>query len=156
MKNFSVKPVNILLVEDNPGDVILTKKAFEKCGVSHRFDVVEDGEKASNYLFKRGEFSEATTPDIIFMDINLPKKDGRQVLEEIDGDPLLRMIPVIILTSSKSDQDVVKSYRFHANSYVLKPTDMHTFEELVKAIESFWFKASVLPEEDEIRKCLQS
>lgn len=137
--------VEILLVEDNPGDVLLTKTAFEQAKISHNISAVEDGEQALDYLNKRDGYENATRPDLILLDLNMPKKDGREVLAEIKKDENLKRIPVIVLTSSQAEQDVSKSYDLHANSYISKPVDLKKFSEIISAIESFWFSVSVLP-----------
>ena len=144
-KNAQGKPIDILLVEDNPGDVFLTKKAFKTAKLTNHLIVAEDGEKAMEILRKSGEFANAPTPDLILLDLNLPGKDGREVLEEIKSDQNLRRIPVIILTSSDAERDILESYNMHANSYVIKPIDFNKFTEVVKSIEDFWFTAVILP-----------
>lgn len=145
MTHFNGKPVEILLVEDNPGDVELTREAFLQCKISNSIHVARDGEEALDFLYKRGDFAEAITPDIVLLDLNLPKKDGRQVLEEIKQDENLRRTPVVILTSSQAEKDVVKTYNLHANSYLIKPVNLQRFAEVVEAIENFWFTVVVLP-----------
>ena len=144
------KIVEILLVEDNPGDVVLTKEAFADAKIHNNINVAADGEEALKYLRKEGEFANATVPDIILLDINLPKKDGREVLAEIKVDEVLRRIPVVVLTSSKAEQDVVDVYDLHANSYLVKPVSLEKFIDVVNAIESFWFSVVVLPTDDEV------
>ena len=144
------KIVEILLVEDNPGDVVLTKEAFADAKIHNNINVAADGEEALKYLRKEGEFANATVPDIILLDINLPKKDGREVLAEIKVDEVLRRIPVVVLTSSKAEQDVVDVYDLHANSYLVKPVNLEKFIDVVSAIESFWFSVVVLPTDDEV------
>lgn len=140
-----MKLVDILLVEDNPGDVLLTKEAFAEAKVKNNISVARDGEEALDYLYKRNGFESAVIPDIILLDLNMPKKDGREVLAEIKDNETLKRIPVVILTSSQAEQDVAKSYDLHANSYVLKPVDLNKFTEIVNAIESFWLSVVVLP-----------
>jgi len=144
------KIVEILLVEDNPGDVVLTKEAFADAKIHNNINVAADGEEALKYLRKEGEFANATVPDIILLDINLPKKDGRQMLAEIKDDATLRRIPVVVLTSSKAEQDIVDAYDLHANSYLVKPVSLEKFIDVVNAIESFWFSVVVLPTDDEV------
>ncbi len=146
MKSTNGKTVQILLVEDNPGDVLLTQEAFKSAKIGNIIHVVEDGEKALDYLHKRSSYSAVDTPDLIFLDLNLPKKDGREVLEEIKHDENLRRIPVVILTSSKAEKDVLVSYGLHANCYVVKPLNLESFIEIVAAIEAFWFSIVVLPQ----------
>ena len=147
MKIFNGRAAEILLVEDNPGDVMLTKEAFLEAKVNNNITVVKDGEEALNYLKKEAAFAEVTTPDIILLDLNLPKKDGREVLSVIKQDTSLRRIPVIVLTSSKAEQDVINTYDLHANGYMVKPVDFEQFNKIVQAVENFWFSVVVLPEE---------
>ncbi|MCM8528624.1 MAG: response regulator [Lentisphaeraceae bacterium] len=139
------KPIEIMLVEDNPGDVFLTKKAFKTAKITNQLMVAEDGEIAMAMLRKEGKYKDTVTPDLILLDLNLPGKDGREVLEEIKEDEELRRIPVIILTSSHAEKDILESYNMHANSYVIKPLDFSKFTEIVKSIEDFWFTTVVLP-----------
>lgn len=140
-----MKPINILLVEDNEGDVFLTRKAFEKAKITNTLHVAEDGEIALKMLRLQPPYENAIKPDIILLDINLPKIDGKQVLAEVKADPELRRIPVVILTSSNAEKDVLKTYDLHANSYIIKPIDIDKFREVVQAIEDFWFSVVVLP-----------
>jgi two-component system, chemotaxis family, response regulator Rcp1 len=137
--------IEILLVEDNPGDVDLTKEALQDAKVRNRLNVVDDGAKAVDFLFKRGEYADAPRPDIILLDLNLPKKDGRQVLKEIKADPQLAEIPVVILTTSQADEDILRSYQLHANCYITKPVDFKQFMHVVKSIEEFWLTVVKLP-----------
>lgn len=139
------KPIEIMLVEDNPGDVFLTKKAFKTAKITNQLMVAEDGEIAMAMLRKEGKYKDTVTPDLILLDLNLPGKDGREVLEEIKEDEELRRIPVIILTSSHAEKDILESYNMHANSYVIKPLDFSKFTEIVKSIEDFWFTTVILP-----------
>ena len=140
------RPVEILLVEDNKGDAILTKKAFESASLKVNIAVAEHGEEAVNMLFKKGEFKNAITPDLILLDLNLPRLNGKVVLADIKKDKKLRHIPVLLLTSSCAEMDVLKSYASFANGYIVKPTDLAKFSELIKAIEAFWFNVVVLPD----------
>jgi chemotaxis family two-component system response regulator Rcp1 len=140
------KPVDILLVEDNPGDVRLTIEALKEGKVRNTLNVCKDGAEALDYLFRRDKYAEAKRPDIILLDLNLPKKDGREVLAEIKSDPNLRRIPVVVLTTSRAEEDVMKSYDLHVNCYITKPVDMNQFIDVVKAIDSFWFSIVQLPE----------
>jgi two-component system, chemotaxis family, response regulator Rcp1 len=140
-----LRPINILLVEDNPGDVDLTKEALADAKVSNRLHVVDDGAKAIDFLFKKGTYADAPRPDIILLDLNLPKKDGRQVLAEIKADPCLTKIPVVILTTSQAEEDILRSYQLHANCYVTKPVDFKQFLKVVKSIEEFWLTVVKLP-----------
>ena len=131
-------PVNILLVEDNPGDVRLTQEALKDSKMLNNLRVVEDGVEAMAYLRREREYADAARPDLILLDLNLPKKDGREVLGEIKGDPALRCIPVVILTTSTAEQDVLRAYDLHANCYVTKPVDLEQFINVVQSIEEFW------------------
>jgi len=141
------KPIEILLVEDNEGDVFLAKRAFKKARIANNINVACDGEVAIQMLNNQGEYQDNAKPDIIFLDINMPKKDGKQVLAEIKSNDKLKRIPVIILTSSKAEQDVLKTYDLHANGYIIKPIDIQQFHEVVTAIEEFWFTIVTMPPE---------
>ena len=142
----SARPIEILLVEDNPGDVFLTKKAFVTSKLANHLVVAPDGEVALKMLKKEDEYEAQPTPDIILLDLNLPKVDGKEVLEAIKEDEKLRKIPVVILTSSNAEKDILMSYELHANSYIVKPVDFSNFLDIVNSIESFWFSIVVLPE----------
>lgn len=135
------KPIEILLVEDNEGDVFLTRRVFDKAKIKNSITVACDGEVAMEKL----KNSRNDRPDIILLDINLPKKDGKQVLEEIKNDPELRTIPVVILTSSKAEKDILESYNLHANSYIIKPVTLEKFGEVASIVENFWFGVVALP-----------
>ena len=137
-KTEQIELIEILMVEDNPGDVRLTKEALKEYKIRNELHVVEDGVEAMKFLNKEGEYQDAPTPDLIFLDLNLPKKDGREVLEEIKADPQLRRVPVIVLTSSGAEEDIVRSYDLHANAYVTKPVRLQEFIDAVRAIEDFW------------------
>ncbi len=139
--------IEILLVEDNPGDVRLTREALKDGKIVNNLHVAEDGVEALAYLRREGEYSDAVRPELILLDLNLPKKDGREVLAEIKADKDLRRIPVVILTSSAAEQDIVKSYNLHANCYVTKPVDLDQFINVVKSIEYFWLTVVRLPPE---------
>ena len=141
----NVRPVQILLVEDNPGDVGLTLEALKEATVLNKLTVVKDGIEALSLLRRQGQHAHAARPDLILLDLNLPKKDGREVLAEIKADDNLKRIPVIILTTSQNEQDVVKSYNLHANCYITKPLDLDQFIKVVKSIEDFWLGIVVLP-----------
>lgn len=143
------RPINILLVEDNPGDVRLTKEAFKEGRLLNEIEVVMDGVEAMDYLKKRGQYASATRPDLILLDLNLPKKNGHEVLKEIKSDDSLRLIPVIILTTSRAERDILEAYGLNANSYVSKPVDMNQFMEVVKAFEFFWFMVATLPPKEQ-------
>lgn len=137
--------MQILLVEDNEGDVRLIKEAFNESHIEKTFCVAKDGEEALNYLYKRGEYIDCTRPDIIFLDINLPKKNGFEVLDQIKHDPDLKTIPVIMLSSSSSEDHIHKSYVLNANCYITKPVDFDEYTQVVKTIEDFWFDKAKLP-----------
>lgn len=139
------KPVEILLVEDNEADIRLTQEGLREAKIWNNLNIVRDGEEAMDYLNKKGECQDAVTPDLILMDINLPKKDGCEVLKEIKNDKKLAHIPVVILTTSEAEKDIVKSYKLHANCYVTKPMGMDQFVDVIKAIENFWFSIVKLP-----------
>ena len=147
MKNHEahIKPVDILLVEDNPADVMLTREALKESKISTTLNVTTDGEEALNYVKRLGKHMAATTPDLILLDLNLPKKDGLSVLSEIKADPILRRIPVIILTTSDSEKDISNTYANNANCYIIKPTDFRQFVNVVKTIEDFWLTIVRLP-----------
>ena len=138
-------PVEILLVEDNPGDHRLTKEALKEGKVYSNLHWAKDGVEAMEFLRRQGKFAEAPRPDIILLDLNLPKKDGREVLQEIKSDDVLRRIPVVVLTTSKAEEDVLKSYNLHANCYVTKPVDLEQFIRVVKSIDVFWLTVVTLP-----------
>jgi CheY-like chemotaxis protein len=138
-------PIEILLVEDNPGDVDLTREALEEAKVSNRLHVMEDGAKALDFLHKRGDYAAAPRPDLILLDLNLPKKDGRQVLAEIKSITELAQIPVVILTTSDADEDILRAYQLHANCYVTKPVNFAQFLKVIKTIEDFWLTVVKLP-----------
>jgi chemotaxis family two-component system response regulator Rcp1 len=139
------RPVEILLVEDNPGDVRLTAEALLDGKVWNRLSVAPDGVEALAFLRREGTHVAAPRPDVILLDLNLPKKDGRQVLAEIKSDTDLRRIPVVILTTSKAEEDIVKTYDLHANCYITKPVDLMQFLNVVQAVEDFWFCVVKLP-----------
>lgn len=140
-----IKPIEILLVEDNLGDVRLTREAVKEGKVKNNLSVARDGVEALDFLFKRGEFKNVVRPDLILLDLNLPKKDGREVLYEIKKDENLKTIPVVILTTSKAEEDILKAYNLHANCYITKPMNLSFFIEVVKAIDNFWFTIVKLP-----------
>lgn len=139
------RAIEILLVEDNPGDVRLTIEAFKEGKLTNNMNVVGDGEEAMAFLRKEGEYENAPRPDIILLDLNMPKKDGREVLAEIKQDPNLKRIPVVILTTSNAEKDILKSYDLHANCYINKPVDLNQFIEVVKYIKDFWLTIVRLP-----------
>jgi len=139
------RPIEILLVEDNPGDVRLTKEALKDSKIRNNLSVVMDGVEALAFLRKEVKYTNAPRPELILLDLNLPKKDGREVLKEIKDDDDLKRIPIAILTISKAEEDIIKTYNSHANCYITKPIDMDQFVKIVKAIEDFWFTIVTLP-----------
>ncbi len=139
------RPIEILLVEDSPSDTDLTVEALEAAKVCNRLSVVADGVEALDFLRRRGTFGDAPRPDLILLDLNLPRKSGREVLAEIKEDEGLKAIPVVVLTTSQADQDVLLAYSLHANCYITKPVDFRQFLEVVKSIESFWLTVVKLP-----------
>ena len=140
-------PIEVLLVEDSPGDVRLTREAFKDAKVHINLHVASDGAEAMDFLRREGEHAHASRPDLILLDLNLPKKDGREVLEEIKESPALKSIPVVILTTSASEEDILRSYRLHANCYITKPVDLDGFLKVVKSIDNFWLSVVKLPHE---------
>jgi len=148
MKNLNeMKAVEILLVEDNPGDARLAKEALMDSKFKNNLTTVADGVEALEYLYKKGIHQDAKTPDLILLDLNLPRKDGREVLAEIKTDDNLKRIPVVILTTSSAEEDVLKTYNLHANCYITKPIDLDQFMKVVKSIEDFWITIVKLPRE---------
>jgi len=145
MKRVDALAVDILLVEDNPGDVRLTKEALRDAKVLNEIYVAKDGVEAMEFLNKKGKFAKAPTPDMILLDLNLPRKDGREVLAEVKKDTKLKHIPVIVLTTSKADEDIIRSYNLHANAYITKPVDLNRLVEIIHALEEFWFTIVKLP-----------
>jgi two-component system response regulator len=140
-----MRSINILLVEDNPGDVVLARIAFEKSKFSVNVQVVTDGEEALEFLYKKGKHAGADTPDLILLDLNLPVKSGSEVLEELKSDTKLKVIPVIVLTTSQAEWDIIQCYRLHANCFVNKPFGFDSFDKVVTCIEDFWFNIVRLP-----------
>jgi CheY-like chemotaxis protein len=138
-------PINILLAEDNPGDVRLTREAFKEGKIKNNLYVVGDGLEAMSFLRQEGAYHDVPIPDLILLDLNMPKMDGREVLEAVKTDPKLKQIPVIILTTSDAEIDILRSYELHANCYISKPVDLDKFIEVVKQIEEFWFSIVRLP-----------
>jgi CheY-like chemotaxis protein len=141
----TITPIEILMIEDNEGDVFMTTEAFKTAKVSNNLSVVRDGAEAMAFLRHEGKFANAPRPDLILLDLNLPGRDGRQILSDIRSDPGLGTLPVVILTSSKAEQDVVKMYELHANCYIVKPVDFERLLEVVGAIETFWLTVVKLP-----------
>jgi chemotaxis family two-component system response regulator Rcp1 len=142
-----VGAIEVLLVEDSPGDVRLTREAFKDAKVHINLHVATDGAEAMAFLGRQGEHANVPRPDLILLDLNLPKKDGREVLEEIKESQILKSIPVVILTTSTSEADILRSYRLHANCYITKPVDLNGFLEVIKSIDSFWLSVVKLPRE---------
>lgn len=141
------KPVEILLVEDNPGDARLTIEAMREAKMSNVVNVVEDGVEAMAYLRQQGPYSNATRPDLILLDLNLPRMDGREVLAQVKTDPNLKRIPVVVLTTSQAEEDVFNAYDMHANCYVTKPVGLEQFLKIVSQIDAFWINVVTLPKE---------
>lgn len=139
------QPIEILLVEDDPGDVLMTQEAFTDYKIANRLTVISNGEDAIAYLRKQGRFAGVATPDLVLLDLNLPRRDGREVLLDIKGDPDLRRIPVVILTTSEAEEDVIAAYDLHANAYVRKPVDFVQFVAAVRAIDDFFITVVRLP-----------
>ncbi|GLY13214.1 response regulator [Kineosporia rhizophila] len=137
--------IAVLLVEDDPGDVLMTKEALEDTGVTSRLNVVGDGAEALDFLYRRGEYTDALLPDLILLDLNLPRMHGREVLQVIKEDPELRQIPVVVLTTSEAEEDVLRSYDLHANAYVTKPVDFERFITTVRHIDDFFVSVVRLP-----------
>lgn len=142
-----MKPIDILLVEDNPGDARLTREALAQSKVKNKLHYARDGEEAMAFLRHEGRFASAPTPDLVLLDLNLPRRDGREVLEDIKQDPRLMHIPVVVLTSSQAEEDIIRTYRLHANCFITKPVDLDQLTQVVHGIEQFWFTLVRLPPE---------
>ncbi|MFD5818909.1 response regulator [Streptomyces sp. NPDC059618] len=138
-------PIDVLLVEDDPGDELMTREAFEDNKIGNTLHVVRDGEEALDFLYRRAAHADAPRPDLILLDLNLPKYDGRQVLEKIKSDPALSHIPVVVLTTSAAEEDILRSYKLHANAYVTKPVDLDQFIAAVRQIDDFFVQVVRLP-----------
>ena len=147
MPQASGAPIEILLVEDNPGDVRLTQEAVREAKIRNTLNVVNDGEQAIAYVRRQGEYAERPRPDLILLDLNLPRKDGREVLQDLKSDPDLHRIPVVVLTSSAAEQDILRTYDLYANAYVTKPVDLEQFMRVVSSIQDFWLNIVKLPPE---------
>jgi CheY-like chemotaxis protein len=145
MNDASANPIVVLLVEDDPGDELMTREAFEENKVRNELHVARDGEDALDFVYRRNQYAEAPRPDLILLDLNLPKYDGREVLAQIKQDPELRSIPVVVLTTSQAEEDVLRSYRLHANAYVNKPVDFNRFIDVVRQIDNFFVSVVKLP-----------
>jgi len=142
----ATRPIDILLVEDDPGDELITREAFEHNKLQNRLHVARDGEEGLNYLYQRGAYGDAPRPDLILLDLNLPKYDGRHLLEKIKSDPDLSRIPVVVLTTSSAEEDILRSYKLHANAYVTKPVDLDQFIHAVRQIDEFFLQVVRLPD----------
>ncbi len=140
-----VQPIEVLLVEDDPGDELMTREAFEDNKIGNRLHVARDGEEALDFLYRRGLHADAPRVDLVLLDLNLPKYDGRQVLERIRADPDLTHLPVVVLTTSSSEEDILRSYKLHANAYVTKPVDVNQFIAAVRQIDDFFLSVVRLP-----------
>ncbi len=140
------RPIDILLIEDDPGDELITREAFEHNKVNNRLHVAHDGEEGLDYLYQRGKYQQARRPDLILLDLNLPKYDGRQLLEKIKFDSELCRIPVVVLTTSSAEEDILRSYNLHANAYVTKPVDLDQFMTVVRQIDEFFLQVVRLPQ----------
>jgi CheY-like chemotaxis protein len=145
MKTPEVRPIEILLVEDSPSDAEFTVEALKEAKIRNHLSLVEDGVQAMEFLHRQGQYAKAPRPDLIMLDLNLPRKDGREVLAELKADEHLKMIPVVVLTTSRADEDVLRAYQLHANCYITKPVDFQQFLSVVRAIESFWLFVVTLP-----------
>jgi CheY-like chemotaxis protein len=143
----NAKPIEILLVEDNAADVRLTEEALKEGKVRNNLHVARDGMEALEFLRRQGKFKDATRPDLILLDLNLPRRDGREVLADIKNDPELKLIPVVVLTTSSAEADILKSYKLHANCYITKPVDLEQFVNVVRSIDDFWLTVVRLPSE---------
>jgi two-component system, chemotaxis family, response regulator Rcp1 len=146
------RPIELLLVEDNPGDVRLTQEALKEGGLPVHLSVAYDGVEALDFLFHRGPYGKAPVPDLILLDLNLPRKNGREVLSEIKEDPDLKRIPVLVMTTSHAEQDIQKAYSLNANCYITKPMDLDEFLRIVHSIEEFWLKTVTLPDIARVRE----
>jgi CheY-like chemotaxis protein len=145
MEHVSVRPIDILLIEDNPGDARLTQEALREGRVRNRLSHVIDGVEAMAFVRREPPFADAPRPDLILLDLNLPRKDGREVLAELKADPRLRLIPVVVLTTSEAEQDILRAYELHGNCYITKPVDLEKFLHIVRAVENFWLAIVKLP-----------
>ena len=145
MEHNLVNPIDILVVEDNPGDARLIKEVLNEQKIFNSLFIVTDGVEAMNFLLNKGKYQDSPRPDLIILDLNLPKKDGREVLADIKADDNLKRIPVVIMTISQAEADILKSYNLHANCYITKPIDLDQFVKVIKSIEDFWFSIVKLP-----------
>ena len=149
MSEIHTIPVDLLLVEDSPGDVRLTMEALKEGRVINNLTVVHDGEEAIALLRRQGKYANAARPDLILLDLNLPRKSGLELLAEIKADPSLQQIPVVVLTTSRAEQDILRTYELHANCYIVKPVDLDQFIDVVQSIKNFWLAVVVLPPREE-------
>ncbi|OEJ62628.1 two-component system response regulator [Streptomyces agglomeratus] len=145
MSTPTIQPIEVLLVEDDPGDELMTREAFKDNKIGNTLHVAHDGQEALDFLYRKGQHTNAPRPDLILLDLNLPKYDGRQVLERIKSDPDLAHIPVIVLTTSSAEEDILRSYRLHANAYVTKPVDLDQFVSAIRQIDDFFVTVVRLP-----------
>ena len=150
MEHVAVRPIEILLIEDNPGDARLTREALREARVGNRLSHVNDGVEAMAFVRREPPFADAPRPDLILLDLKLPRKDGREVLAELKADPVLRLIPVVVLTTSEAEQDILRTYELHGNCYITKPVDLEKFLHIVRAVESFWLAIVKLPGQREV------
>jgi CheY-like chemotaxis protein len=141
----NLRPIRVLLVEDSPTDLLMTREALERSKLRIEIHAVEDGVKTMEFLRRTGKYSNAPRPDLVLLDLNLPKKDGREVLAEIKADPGLKSIPVVILTTSKAEEDIARAYQSHANCFITKPVGFANFNEVMRSIERYWFAVATLP-----------
>jgi CheY-like chemotaxis protein len=140
------RPIEVLLIEDDPGDELITREAFDHNKVNNRLNVAHDGQEGLDYLYQRGKYQDAVRPDLILLDLNLPKYDGRQLLERVKSDPDLARIPIVVLTTSSAEEDILRSYELHANAYVTKPVDLDQFISAVRQIDEFFLQVVRLPQ----------
>jgi chemotaxis family two-component system response regulator Rcp1 len=152
MTSNALRPIDILLVEDSPTDRLIAIEALKQALIINNMHTVENGVEAMAYLRREGKYADAARPDVILLDLNLPRKDGREVLLEIKNDDLLKFIPVVVLTTSDAEEDVISSYAHHANSFIKKPIDFSRFAEIVRSIGDYWFQIVTLPAEDAVRR----
>ena len=143
------KPIEILLIEDSTTDILITQEALHEARLPNHLNIVEDGVKALDFLRQIGSYAQAPRPDLILLDLNLPRKNGQEVLAEIKNDPGLQQIPIVVLTTSSAEEDIIKAYALHANCYVVKPLDFISFVEVIRSIRHFWFTVVTLPLEAE-------
>jgi two-component system response regulator len=140
--------IEILLVEDTPTDIIITREALQEAKMINTLHVVEDGAQALDFLYRRGKYINASRPDLVILDLNLPVKNGREVLAQVKTDEKLKKIPIVVLTTSSADEDIIKAYNLHANCYVIKPMDFDSFVQIVKDVGHFWFSVVAIPPEE--------